>query len=57
MLLKFSKSSYNNFQSVAKKNFGANIKAIKTRLKSVTSIEKITKAMKMVFIYLSSSIL
>lgn len=30
------------------KNFGVNEKAIKMRIKSVSSIEKITKAMKMV---------
>lgn len=36
------------FLKVSKKNFGKNEKAIKMRIKSVTSIEKITKAMKMV---------
>ncbi len=34
--------------SFSKKFFGKNEKAIKMRIKSVSSIEKITKAMKMV---------
>jgi hypothetical protein len=34
--------------NINKKFFGKNEKAIKLRIKSITSIEKITKAMKMV---------
>lgn len=34
--------------SAQSKGFAVNIKALKTRIKSVSSIEKITKAMKMV---------
>ena len=37
-----------NMLQVSKKNFGANEKALKMRIKSVGSIAKITKAMKMV---------
>ena len=36
--------------NLSKKFFGKNEKAIKMRIKSVSSIEKITKAMKMVII-------
>lgn len=36
--------------NLSKKYFGKNEKAIKMRIKSVSSIEKITKAMKMVFL-------
>lgn len=43
----FGGSSYQILQ-YSKKNFGANEKMLKTRLKSVNSIAKITKAMKMV---------
>jgi len=39
---------FNPFLNIAKKNFGKNEKVIKMRIKSVSSIEKITKAMKMV---------
>jgi len=42
-------TNLNNFNNTAKKYFGKNEKAIKLRIKSVSSIEKITKAMKMVF--------
>jgi hypothetical protein len=38
------------FYNISKKFFGKNEKQIKMRIKSVTSIEKITKAMKMVTI-------
>ncbi len=37
-----------NLFNLTKKFFGKNEKAIKMRIKSVSSIEKITKAMKMV---------
>jgi hypothetical protein len=40
--------SMQSFFKTSKKNFGKNEKAIKMRIKSVSSIEKITKAMKMV---------
>jgi hypothetical protein len=46
MFKQFSKLNGLLFQS--KKFFGKNEKAIKLRIKSVSSIEKITKAMKMV---------
>jgi len=36
--------------NLTKKFFGKNEKAIKMRIKSVSSIEKITKAMKMVYL-------
>jgi len=39
-----------SFFNLTKKFFGKNEKAIKMRIKSVSSIEKITKAMKMVYI-------
>lgn len=41
-------SSVSGFLNYSKKFFGKNEKAIKMRIKSVSSIEKITKAMKMV---------
>jgi len=46
----FASKSINklNLIQVSKKNFGANEKALKMRIKSVGSIAKITKAMKMV---------
>lgn len=49
----FSKSlmrvnTTNSTLAVAKRGFAVNEKQIKLRMKSVTSIEKITKAMKMV---------
>jgi hypothetical protein len=47
----FFKSGVNNVNNLvknSKKYFGKNEKAIKMRIKSVSSIEKITKAMKMV---------
>ena len=37
-----------NLFKATKKNFGANEKVLKARIKSVSSIAKITKAMKMV---------
>ena len=38
------------FLKTSAKSFGVNEKALKTRIRSVTSIAKITKAMKMVYI-------
>jgi hypothetical protein len=42
-----------SISNITKKFFGKNEKAIKMRIKSVSSIEKITKAMKMVFKYIT----
>lgn len=44
----FGKATAFQLNTIQKKNFGANIKALKARIKSVSSIAKITKAMKMV---------
>lgn len=47
----FQQCKTNIFQSLTKApvyNFGANIKALKNRMKTIGSIRKITKAMKMV---------
>ncbi len=44
----FAKASTFQISNLQKRNFGANIKALKARIKSVSSIAKITKAMKMV---------
>lgn len=41
-------STINSLFKESKKNFAKNEKAIKLRIKSISSIEKITKAMKMV---------
>lgn len=41
-----------SFLNISKKFFGVNEKAIKNRIKSVSSIAKITKAMKMVILKL-----
>ncbi len=43
-----TKGNSNSFLKQSKKFFGKNEKQIKMRIKSITSIEKITKAMKMV---------
>ncbi len=43
-----AKGNANPFFKQSKKYFGKNEKQIKMRIKSITSIEKITKAMKMV---------
>ena len=48
MFSHLAKGGCNSFVKSSKKYFGKNEKAIKMRIKSVTSIEKITKAMKMV---------
>ena len=48
MFNSFKKIGINNIYNTNKKYFGKNEKAIKMRIKSVSSIEKITKAMKMV---------
>lgn len=48
MLKSFKKQSNLLINSIQKRNFGANEKALKARIKSVSSIAKITKAMKMV---------
>lgn len=48
MFNSFKKIGINNIYQTNKKYFGKNEKAIKMRIKSVSSIEKITKAMKMV---------
>jgi len=53
----FSMNMFNSFKKIGinsvylanKKNFAVNEKTIKMRIKSVGSIEKITKAMKMVY--------
>ena len=50
MLSQLKKGGSNNILKTSKKFFGKNEKAIKMRIKSVSSIEKITKAMKMVCI-------
>ena len=42
------KKGGNSFITQSKKYFGKNEKAIKMRIKSISSIEKITRAMKMV---------
>lgn len=47
-MLKNIKYSFNSISYVPKANFGVNEKVIKARMKSVSSIMKITKAMKMV---------
>lgn len=47
-MLKNARYTINSLQYVPKANFGANEKIIKARMKSVSSIMKITKAMKMV---------
>lgn len=44
----FNSATACDFNFISKKFFGKNEKAIKNRLKSVNSIAKITKAMKMV---------
>jgi hypothetical protein len=46
-----AKGNANSFLKSSKKFFGKNEKQIKMRIKSVTSIAKITKAMKMVGIF------
>ena len=48
MFNSFKKIGINSVYQTNKKYFGKNEKAIKMRIKSVSSIEKITKAMKMV---------
>ncbi len=48
MFSQVAKGGCSTFLKASKKNFGKNEKAIKMRIKSVSSIEKITKAMKMV---------
>jgi uncharacterized membrane protein len=48
MFNSFKKLGINTVYQTHKKYFGKNEKAIKMRIKSVGSIEKITKAMKMV---------
>ena len=48
MLSHLSKGNVNSFTKQSKKYFGKNEKVIKMRIKSISSIEKITKAMKMV---------
>lgn len=48
MFNSLKKIGINNIYNSNKKYFGKNEKAIKMRIKSVSSIEKITKAMKMV---------
>jgi hypothetical protein len=48
MFNSIKKYGMNNIYQTNKKYFGKNEKAIKMRIKSVSSIEKITKAMKMV---------
>lgn len=48
MITKLGKVSTNFFNKTSVKTFAVNEKAIKNRIKSVSSIEKITKAMKMV---------
>ena len=51
MFSHFAKSTSNSFLKQSKKYFGKNEKAIMLRIKSVTSIAKITKAMKMVLYF------
>lgn len=46
-----TKGNTNCLFKLSKKFFGKNEKQIKMRIKSITSIEKITKAMKMVNLY------
>lgn len=48
LLSQFAKGNSNNFLKQSKKYFALNEKAIKMKIKSISSIEKITKAMKMV---------
>ncbi len=48
MLSRMTKGSASSFTKQSKKYFGKNEKQIKLRIKSISSIEKITKAMKMV---------
>jgi hypothetical protein len=48
LLSQFRKGNANSFLKHSKKYFGLNEKQIKLRIKSISSIEKITKAMKMV---------
>ena len=48
MFNSIKKIGINTIYQTNKKYFGKNEKAIKMRIKSVSSIEKITKAMKMV---------
>ncbi len=50
MFNSFKKIGINSMYQNNKKNFAVNEKAIKMRIKSISSIEKITKAMKMVFL-------
>ncbi len=52
MFSHLTKGSSNSFLKQSKKFFGVNEKAIMMRIKSVTSIAKITKAMKMVNYFL-----
>jgi len=47
-MLKSARYSCNSLYNVSKANFGVNEKVIKQRMKTVGSIQKITKAMKMV---------
>jgi hypothetical protein len=49
MFNSFKKIGINSVNQANKKYFGVNEKSIKNRIKSVSSIEKITKAMKMVY--------
>ncbi len=49
MFSQVAKGGCSTFLKSSKKNFAVNEKVIKMRIKSVSSIEKITKAMKMVY--------
>jgi len=51
MFSHLTKGSSNSFLKQSKKFFGVNEKAIMMRIKSVTSIANITKAMKMVKLF------